>query len=200
MRIIAGSRNRLKLLSPEDNTTRPITDRVKETLFNLLRNDVEGAYVADIFCGTGSLGLEALSRGANHAIMIDQDRSAFDLLSKNVEKCKFEDETTLLQVNSFKYKLPYFPDADPKTLSPQQMMRTLVFVDPPYKFCEAPTVDSVIGTLLADIALHMAPDGLVVVRHDKKNELLDQYGNLHVRNRKIYGKMALTFMMPNFDR
>ena len=199
MRIIAGSRNRLKLLSPQDNTTRPITDRIKETLFNLLRNDVEDAYVADIFCGTGSLGLEALSRGAKHAIMIDQDRSAFALLGKNVEKCRFEAETLLLQVNSFKYKLPYFPEAEPETLTPQQMMRTLIFVDPPYKFCENPTIDSVIGTLLADIALHMDPNGLVVVRHEKRNALLDRYGNMQVRNRKIYGKMALTFMMPDTD-
>ena len=199
MRIIAGSRNRLNLLSPQDNTTRPITDRIKETLFNLLRNDVEDAYVADLFCGTGSLGLEALSRGAKHAIMIDQDRSAFALLGKNIEKCRFEAETLLLQVNSFKYKLPYFPDAEPETLTPQQMMRTLVFVDPPYKFCENPTTDSLIGTLLADIALHMDPNGLVVVRHEKRNALLDRYGNMQVRNRKIYGKMALTFMMPDTD-
>ena len=76
MRIIAGSKARHHLMPPKDLTTRPITDRVKESLFSILHLRLKGARVADLFCGTGSLGLEAISRGAVSAIMIDRDRDA----------------------------------------------------------------------------------------------------------------------------
>ena len=76
MRIIAGSKARMTLLPPADRTTRPITDRVKESLFAILEPKIADSFVADLFCGTGSLGLEALSRGAKFAVMAEKDRDA----------------------------------------------------------------------------------------------------------------------------
>ena len=87
MRIIAGQKRGMKLLSPKTTDTRPITDRVKESLFNVLQNygSLEGKYVADLFCGTGSLGLEALSRGAKLVIFVDRGSGVIKSLKKNIE-------------------------------------------------------------------------------------------------------------------
>jgi 16S rRNA (guanine966-N2)-methyltransferase len=127
MRIITGRFNRRKLLTNPGQVTRPITDRIKESLFNFLGDRVIDAKIADIFSGTGTLGLEALSRGAASVVFYEKDRSAFDLLHKNVKTLKVNDEvfcwSTDVTRTSFRPKdqearLPY----------------DIVFFDPPYKF------------------------------------------------------------------
>lgn len=126
MRIITGRFGRRKLLTNPGQITRPITDRVKESLFQYIRDEVVDARVADIFAGTGTLGLEALSRGAHSVVFFEKDRKAADLLRKNVASLKCEGETLCWQTDvamtSFRPKnvdgfLPY----------------SLLFFDPPYK-------------------------------------------------------------------
>ena len=85
MRIVAGKYRRRKLAAKQGTTTRPITDRVKVALFARLQNRLEGARVADIFSGTGTLGLEALSRGAASVVFIENDHRAWELLRENVQ-------------------------------------------------------------------------------------------------------------------
>src|SRR3954463_10464834 len=85
MRIIAGEFRGRKLLAPEGDITRPITDRVKQSLFDILTPEIEGAKVYDLFAGTGSMGLECLSRGAKHSTFFESDRSAVTRLKKNIE-------------------------------------------------------------------------------------------------------------------
>lgn len=126
MRIVAGRFRRRKLLTNPGTTTRPITDRVKEVLFERLSAVLEDARVADVFAGTGTLGLEALSRGAKSVVFIEQDHSAHELLSANVEKLAVESETLCWRADvmrcSFRPKgveafLPY----------------DVIFFDPPYR-------------------------------------------------------------------
>lgn len=126
MRIITGRFGRRKLLTNPGQITRPITDRVKESLFQYIRDEVMDARVADIFSGTGTLGLEALSRGAHSVVFFEKDRKAAELLRKNVASLRCESETLCWQTDvamtSFRPKncegfLPY----------------TLLFFDPPYK-------------------------------------------------------------------
>ena len=126
MRIITGRYGRRKLLTNPGQITRPITDRVKESLFQYILDEVVEARVADIFAGTGTLGLEALSRGAHSVVFFEKDRKAAELLRKNVASLKCQDETLCWQTDvtltSFRPKnvdgfLPY----------------SLVFFDPPYK-------------------------------------------------------------------
>ena len=93
MRIIAGEFRRRKLLASPGLTTRPITDRVKETLFERIGEDLVDRKVADIFAGTGSLGLEALSRGAKSVVFIESDRRGHELLRQNVATLGVEDRT-----------------------------------------------------------------------------------------------------------
>lgn len=93
MRIIRGRFGRRKLLSNPGDVTRPITDKVKESLFEYLEDHIQDARVADIFAGTGTIGLEALSRGANSIVFFEKDRKALELLRKNVATLNVQDET-----------------------------------------------------------------------------------------------------------
>ena len=97
MRVIAGTARSIPLKSPAGMDTRPTTDKIKETLFNILQFDVQGAVFADLFAGSGAIGIEALSRGAHHAFFIDSAKPAFDVIRENVRKCHFEDRATIVR-------------------------------------------------------------------------------------------------------
>jgi 16S rRNA (guanine966-N2)-methyltransferase len=129
MRIIAGRFRRRQLLTNAGLVTRPITDRVKESLFERLDPLIEESRVADIFAGTGSLGLEALSRGAKSVVFIENDRKAFDLLKQNVAKLGVADDVLCWQTDAMRssYRPKGCPDFVPFDL---------IFFDPPYRFVE----------------------------------------------------------------
>ena len=129
MRIIAGRFRRRRLLAAPGLTTRPITDRVKETLFERIEESVRDARVADVFSGTGTLGLEALSRGAHSVVFIDQDRLAIDLLRQNVETLDVSDCTVCWQTDAVRSS--YRPQT-PLDVLPYD----LIFFDPPYKLAD----------------------------------------------------------------
>lgn len=109
MRIIAGIARGRKLISPGakggENEIRPTSDRAREALFNILGNDVCGARVLDLFAGTGALGLEALSRGADSALFIDKSQSAIGMINKNIQLTGFSDKVTILKRDLSKKKL-----------------------------------------------------------------------------------------------
>ena len=110
MRIVAGFHRRRRLLVPDDARVRPTADRVKETLFGtLVASDawcgLDGAHVADVFCGTGAIALEAISRGAAHAVLVDSAPVALDAASKNIAALAEERHTTLVRCDATK-RLP----------------------------------------------------------------------------------------------
>jgi len=104
MRIIAGAKRGMKLFSPKAQVSRPITDRVKESLFSVLyKYDLpNGEMVADLFCGVGSLGLEALSRGAGFVTFVETDPKVIAILEKNIEKAGYAGESKVIRANAFK--------------------------------------------------------------------------------------------------
>ncbi|HYE60960.1 MAG TPA: RsmD family RNA methyltransferase [Phycisphaerales bacterium] len=131
MRIIAGEfRSRRLLTPPDDSITRPIPDRVKESLFGLLRGHCEGASVFDGFAGTGAIGLEALSRGASRCVFVEQDKSIGQLLSKNIETLGVKDRAELVIGDAL----------GPGALARAPRPLTLAFLDPPY-----PLVQEAVG-------------------------------------------------------
>ena len=184
MRIIAGTHARTNLIPPRDLRTRPISDRVKEALFNILQFRIAGARVADLFCGTGSIGLEALSRGAEHVVMVDADTEAIDRLQQNIAKCGFEDCVTIFRTDIFKHV-----ETDTELASCE-----LIFIDPPYPLTRDTTTDSKLGKLLINLDRQVQAKVLIIVRHEKHTNLLDTYQGLHVVERREYGSMALTFL------
>ena len=135
MRVIAGSARSVPLITPEGRDTRPTTDRIKETLFNILQFTVEGRPFLDLFAGSGAMGIEALSRGASFAAFIDADKRAVSCIRKNIERCHFEDRSEVLQTDV---------SAGLLRLSQRAELRTpIVFLDPPYgKGLEFPALRS----------------------------------------------------------
>ncbi|MBC8378148.1 MAG: RsmD family RNA methyltransferase, partial [Planctomycetes bacterium] len=112
MRIIAGSKRGMKLLPPKGKDTRPITDRVKESLFSILwsKGKLEDCVVADLFCGTGSMGLEALSRGAKFCTFIDGSRGVIEILNRNIEKAVFLADSKSVCANILKVGAAMTPE------------------------------------------------------------------------------------------
>ena len=122
MRVIAGEARRLKLVTPEGNDTRPTQDRIKETLFNMLQNDVPGAVFIDVFAGSGGIGIEALSRGAKKAYFIENNINAIKCINQNLQTTKFEDRATVLKSDVL---------VGLKNVKEKEV--DLIFIDPPYE-------------------------------------------------------------------
>ena len=95
MRIIAGTARSLPLRTIEGPDTRPTTDRIKETLFNILQRDIPGCYFLDLFAGSGQIGLEALSRGASYAVFVENGKKAAACITDNIQFTKFEKQSKL---------------------------------------------------------------------------------------------------------
>ena len=187
MRIIAGRKRGMKLLPPKDDTTRPIIDRIKESIFSVLyKYDlIEGRRVADLFCGSGSFGLEALSRGAAEAVFVEQNSKVIAVLKKNIEKAGFVDASKVIRANAFNIGAP---------VGFEEWKYSLVFVDPPYILSRDTGGNSQLGKLLQLLPEQLTADGLAVVRTEKRISLLDRYGRLEIIDRRVWGGMAVTLL------
>lgn len=126
MRIIAGEYRSRRLLSPPDDLTRPMPDRVRESLFQLLRGHFEGAAVVDAFAGTGSIGLEALSRGASECVFIEMRREVASLLQENIAALGAQDRSVVVVGDAL----------GASVLSRCPQPAHLIFFDPPYPMVE----------------------------------------------------------------
>jgi len=177
----------MKLFSPKTYDSRPITDRVKESLFDVLYSyDLpEGKMVADLFCGIGSLGLEALSRGAEFVIFVEQDLKIIATLNRNIEKAGFIKESKVIRANAFKIGAP---------VDSGQPKYDLVCVDPPYADTKNVQTGSPLSGLLDILDGQIVPNGIVVVRTGSGTFLLEQYGRFKMMERRQWGSMAVTFM------
>ena len=103
MRVIGGRAKGVQLLAVPGKGTRPITDRVKENLFNILGSDLEGWHILDLFAGTGSVGIEALSRGAEHAVFVEKRTRAIETIRANLKRTKLAPRSRVIRADVFKY-------------------------------------------------------------------------------------------------
>jgi len=193
MRIIAGTKARMTILPPRDRVTRPITDRVKESLFAILGPYIADTMVADLFCGTGSLGLEAVSRGARYAVMVDTDRDALMRLRKNIEKLRFQDSTSVIRADVFQTGIPLKIRYNSPLPQDEPELCDLVFIDPPYRLSRDVSLESQLGRLLIKISGQIADEATIILRHERRTEPLPCYADLHQFDQRIYGRMTLTF-------
>ena len=187
MRIIAGSKRGMRLLSPKTRDSRPITDRVKESLFSVLHKyDLpSGAVVADLFCGVGSLGLEALSRGAESVTFVERDSKIVVTLNKNIEKAGFVSASKVVRANAFAVGAPVVFESK---------MYGLVFVDPPYAATADVRAGSRLDRLLDLLHQQVTDDCIVVVRTHERISLLDEYGEFGTVERRQWGTMTVTIL------
>jgi 16S rRNA (guanine966-N2)-methyltransferase len=168
VRIIAGEKKGHRIAAPKGATTRPTSDFVRETAFNLI-GPVDGASVLDVFAGSGALGLEALSRGAARATFVDSDRDACRTINANLDKLKLH-ATVLCQ------------DAL-RALSTERSTYDLVLADPPYDYRD-------LDRIAPHLKRVLARDGLLVYQTDARTQ--PEIDGLEIRTSRKYGSARLT--------
>lgn len=186
MRILAGQFKGRNLLSPKGSrTTRPMTGLVKKSLFDTLSGDLPDAVVADLFCGTGTIGLEALSRGARFCVFADRDRSVIQRLRRNLEDLQVGDRSSVWAGDLFARLGGWLAGLDDRL--------DLAFVDPPYDAARSWDWPEVAGTLFLPLAGALADGGLVVLRCPRGVQPPPKIGPLVESRQKAYSGESLTF-------
>jgi len=188
MRIIAGFHRGRKIEAPEGLTTRPMTDRVRENLFNIIAAEIPDAVVLDLFCGSGALGLESLSRGAAAATFVDADGEAIKVVETNCQRLGFKERVRILRRDALR------PGAWIRPAGAESY--TLLLVDPPYKM----TADPAGRQRLADMAQALArlgcvaPHAVAMLRAERGTALALPWEGFDLADERSYGTTTLYFM------
>lgn len=184
MRIISGKYKGLQLVSFKADHLRPTTDRVKESQFNKLMGHTEGARVLDLFCGTGNLGLESLSRGAQHVIFVDQSKQSLQITSKNIEKLKIpKNEYRLINEDVIKYLKNYKGDAF-----------DLILIDPPFTKKMAHEVMEGLSE-----SSTFSEQTIITIESERRERIEDRYGTLSRYDVREFGDKVLSFFRKKDD-
>lgn len=185
MRIISGICRGRKLTPPKDLDIRPTSDRIRETLFNILGPKVRDAQVLDLFAGTGALGLEALSRGAAHAVFLDRSDTACDIIRQNIHRCGFPEQTTVIRQDLFSLWPPAAIDC---------RQFDLIFLDPPYDNGYA------LKTLeQKNLASFLSETGIIVAEHAAREILPPSLNGLDIFRQKKYSRTMISFLTRTQD-
>lgn len=189
MRIIAGTFRTRRLIGPDSLTTRPITDRAKQSLFDALTCAVAipDCLALDLFCGTGSLGLECLSRGAARVVFVERDRNALDGLRKNIQALRVEPNCDVMAADAY-HVGPLLPG------KLHGRLPGLAFIDPPYAQMETPEGRSRVDELVRSVAELMVPEALIILRHPTAVRLDDMALHTRIVRELRYGSMAITWL------
>jgi 16S rRNA (guanine966-N2)-methyltransferase len=182
VRIIAGTLGGRRLVTPRGLATRPTADRVKEAIFNILgspqtaNGDSSPFRVLDLYAGSGALGLEAISRGADEAVLVETDRAAIQAATRNVAMLGLEARVRIVQ------------DDAAMALRRLPGQFSWVFLDPPYGMGAIERMLRLLGksTLLA-------PGALVLAEHDAREAPAERHGQLALEDRRSYGQTAVSF-------
>ncbi|MBN1943209.1 MAG: 16S rRNA (guanine(966)-N(2))-methyltransferase RsmD [Phycisphaerae bacterium] len=184
-RIGGGAWRGRKLLPPEGTATRPITGLAKKSLFGMLAGRLEQAVVLDLYCGTGTLGLEALSRGARRCAFAECSHSALARLKRNITSCGAEDKS-LIWPGDLEKKLT-------ARLGELREKADLAFVDPPFSSVRRWNWGQMVERLFAPLAAALAEDGLVVLRLPGDAPPPESLGLLALQRTRRYGDMTISF-------
>lgn len=178
MRVITGSAKGRRLLTPKSNRVRPTTDRIKEALFSILGEKVINSTFVDCFSGTGSIGIEALSRGAKECYFIDNHHESISIIKENLSITDLWEGSQIISKNVI---------SGMNELSQMGKKADIIFLDPPYlKGLIQPTLAAIVDN---DI-LHQS--SWIIVEHSEK-DILEHQDNLHYFRQQTYGNIALSF-------
>lgn len=173
MRVITGSARGTTLRTLEGDSVRPTTDKVKEAVFSAIQFEIEGRRILDLFAGSGQLGIEALSRGAESAVFVDADKNAVKIVKENLAKTKLEFKASVAQTDSIAF------------LTMTDRIFDIAFLDPPYE-------KGLLQKALEKISGRIAQGGMVICEHPFREELDEEYGELKKTKEYKYSKTAVT--------
>lgn len=183
MRIITGKAKGVRLMTLEGETTRPTAERVKEAVFSMLQFDIEGRRVLDLFSGSGQMALEAISRGAGEAVLVDKSKDANRIIMKNVEKTRLGDKCRVFAMDYSEYIRRYAGETF-----------DIVFLDPPYAAgLYAPALRALLGAGM------LKPTTLIVCESDTKDifsndeALAEKFDEVKVSR---YSRTVITILSP----
>ena len=174
MRVITGSARGAKLKTLEGLATRPTSDRVKEAIFNIIQFDIQGRRVLDLFGGSGQLAIEALSRGADYAVIVDQSAEAVKVIKDNLKKVRFDQQASVFQMDYLRY------------LSTAREKFDIIFLDPPY--AEKSLENALQKISEIDI---LSDGGIIICERPKDKVLPSEVGGLLCSKDYNYGKTAV---------
>jgi 16S rRNA (guanine966-N2)-methyltransferase len=179
MRIITGIAKGRKIKSPEGMGTRPTLDRVKVSIFNILNNRINGAKVLDLFAGTGSLGLEALSRRAETCTMVEWHKPTYNILNENINILGFEKNSITYNIDA----IEVLGKLNKKTES-----FDIIFLDPPYG-------ENLVNTSVLYIDKYnlLSADGVIMSKYDSTDTITEKIGNIKVYRTIKYGRSVVSF-------
>lgn len=186
MRIISGEARGIRLTALKGDNTRPTSDKVKESIYNIINPYVYDARFLDLFSGTGNMGLEAISRGAEKAVLVEKHRKCFSVIEENITKTRLGDRVEFIKADVY---------ITIKKLASSGKKFDIIFMDPPYsKDLVKPCLEGIHdGNLLED-------DGIIIVEHDIKDIIEDKVGNLTKYREKKYGNTMVTFFSKEENR
>ena len=173
MRIITGTARGRKLETLEGMEVRPTPDKIKESLFNIIQFQIEGRVFLDMFAGSGQIGLEALSRGADKAYFLDASKKSIAVIEKNVAACGFEDKARVINADSIVYVRNIHEEFD------------VIFLDPPYR-------TGLLEKALEAAAPKLTEGGILLAEHPVDEQLPDSVAGLEKQKDYKYGKIILT--------
>ena len=181
MRVISGSLRGLKLDAPDGMSTRPTTDRVKESMFNIIQGYLPRKAVLDLFGGSGALGIEALSRGCSSCVFVDTDASAIKVIKNNISKARLDDKSVILKEDVFEFLRKCTSSFD------------IVFLDPPYN---KGLIKKVLD-ILCERKL-ISPDSVIVTETADGEPLVESKGFTCIKTKK-YGKTVVSVYKLDTD-
>lgn len=180
MRIISGKARGTKLYTLEGMNTRPTLDRVKESIFNIIQNEIDGAKVLDLFAGSGAIGLEFLSRGAKEAVLCDKSKEAIEVIRKNINKIHMEEKTKVFNTD-FETCL--------EKIKNQQF--DIIYLDPPY------ATNYIVKSLKKIIEFGIiTKDSTIIIETDDEKRILKEIENLEIEivDKRKYGRATIIFL------
>ncbi|MDG5470178.1 16S rRNA (guanine(966)-N(2))-methyltransferase RsmD [Jeotgalibacillus sp. ET6] len=178
MRIISGDKKGIQLKAVPGLNTRPTTDKVKESIFNMIGPYFDGGLGLDLFAGSGSLGLEGLSRGLEKVVFIDRDRDAIHTIKLNIERLGYTDQSEVFR-NEAERAL--------KAVSKRELQFSCIFLDPPYRLQK-------LVSLLEKIDENnlLKQNGIIMCEHGSEVELPESVGTLVCSRKEVYGVTAVS--------
>lgn len=178
MRVITGTARGRRLKAPENNSIRPTSDMVKESIFDIIQFSVQDANVLDLFAGTGQLGIEALSRGAKFSTFVDNSNAAIKIVKENIENCLFLEKSKVV-----------FSSA-PNFINSTNEKFDIIFLDPPYN-------KNILQDVLPEIRKILTENAIIICEHDINEKIPEEFQGLYLKKRYKYGKIGLSVFLAS---